>query len=524
MAPKPPSSSLPHPKTTTSIDNSLKRPPLKPYNLNTITTTPLSKKPKNYPISNQGKENDIYVSQELETGSVLSLDSIPSSIDFTQHVVCNKENNFRDVRSNKFYSNSSIDARLIKCRDDIEFDEARLSECRDIIQFDEAEADKFYLTNSIEAGLIKSRDTIEFDEEEDDVCYKDHCFRDLKADKFYSNNSIEARLIKNRDNVKFDEEKDCVCNKENDSGDGRNNNSIEARLIKSRDNVGFDELDLLLNLCGEEGAEKGFGYQSVCEEERDNGSVCAVCCPLCGVDISDLCDEDRQVHTNDCLDKAEGFNEGIDPNDGTASPSDPQVVDASPVGPPKGSVNLTPVLDWLRNLGLSKYEDIFVREEIDWESLQWLTEEDLRNIGLTALGPRMKIVHALHELRRDHDRSLEKQTDNSVKEIQGNDIQSKTKLITDFFHGSAAATPTIRTTNTGQTGVTNSPSVRTSKKNVNKKPSKSRKNRDIPPWCSIPGAPFRVDAFKYLTRECSHWFLTHFHMDRKSKFIFFLTS
>ena len=33
------------------------------------------------------------------------------------------------------------------------------------------------------------------------------------------------------------------------------------------------------------------------------------------------------------------------------------------------------VIQWLRNLGLSKYEEIFIREEVDWETLQWLTEE-----------------------------------------------------------------------------------------------------------------------------------------------------
>lgn len=33
------------------------------------------------------------------------------------------------------------------------------------------------------------------------------------------------------------------------------------------------------------------------------------------------------------------------------------------------------VLKWLQGLGLSKYEDIFVREEIDWDTLKWLTDE-----------------------------------------------------------------------------------------------------------------------------------------------------
>ena len=38
-------------------------------------------------------------------------------------------------------------------------------------------------------------------------------------------------------------------------------------------------------------------------------------------------------------------------------------------------VDVSPVLEWLRNLGLAKYEEIFVQEEIDWDTLQGLTEE-----------------------------------------------------------------------------------------------------------------------------------------------------
>lgn len=38
-------------------------------------------------------------------------------------------------------------------------------------------------------------------------------------------------------------------------------------------------------------------------------------------------------------------------------------------------VDVTPVLEWLRSLDLSRYGDAFAREEIDWDTLQWLTEE-----------------------------------------------------------------------------------------------------------------------------------------------------
>lgn len=51
------------------------------------------------------------------------------------------------------------------------------------------------------------------------------------------------------------------------------------------------------------------------------------------------------------------------------------VLDGSPVQSPRQAVDMSSVLEWLRSLGLAKYEEVFVREEIDWDSLQWLTEE-----------------------------------------------------------------------------------------------------------------------------------------------------
>lgn len=50
-----------------------------------------------------------------------------------------------------------------------------------------------------------------------------------------------------------------------------------------------------------------------------------------------------------------------------------QVLNDSPC--PKEVVHMSPVVEWLRNLGLAKYEEIFVREEIDWDTLKSLTEE-----------------------------------------------------------------------------------------------------------------------------------------------------
>lgn len=44
-------------------------------------------------------------------------------------------------------------------------------------------------------------------------------------------------------------------------------------------------------------------------------------------------------------------------------------------GSPRQIGDASYVLQWLRSLGLSKYEEAFVKEEIDWETLHWLTEE-----------------------------------------------------------------------------------------------------------------------------------------------------
>ncbi|KAL5074498.1 hypothetical protein RYX36_013482 [Vicia faba] len=273
------------------------------------------------------------------------------------------------------------------------------------------------------------------------------------------------------------------------------NNSLESKLVVSRTKT-FDY--------GESGSKGNSRYEY-------DGSVD---CPLCGDDISNLTEEERNLHTNHCLDKT---------GEDVALPSDEVGAQFGP--------KVSPVVDWIRDLGLAKYEEVFVREEVDWDTLQWLTEEDLLNMGISALGPRKKIVHALSELRRgvapsnenqensgveprrirnqnvrlQHDKS-ERKVDSTVKPVAN-------KLITEYFPGfstnekKVTAPPPVE-----QQEVKNSGSV-SGRKRKAKNMSTSTKTRDVPKWCAIQGTPFRVDAFKYLRGDCSYWFLTHFHMD-----------
>lgn len=62
-------------------------------------------------------------------------------------------------------------------------------------------------------------------------------------------------------------------------------------------------------------------------------------------------------------------------DDAGASQCPGQVFDGSPLKPVTTDVDVSPVVDWLRNLGLGKYEENFVRQEIDWDALLTLEEE-----------------------------------------------------------------------------------------------------------------------------------------------------
>src|SRR3974377_582029 len=59
------------------------------------------------------------------------------------------------------------------------------------------------------------------------------------------------------------------------------------------------------------------------------------------------------------------------------------------------------VVVWLRSLGLGKYEAAFRENEIDETVLASLTHENLKELGVTALGHRLKLLDAIGALRAD---------------------------------------------------------------------------------------------------------------------------
>jgi class 3 adenylate cyclase len=56
---------------------------------------------------------------------------------------------------------------------------------------------------------------------------------------------------------------------------------------------------------------------------------------------------------------------------------------------------------WLRSLGLERYEAAFRENEIDETVLPSLTHETLKELGVSAVGPRLKLLDAIAALKTD---------------------------------------------------------------------------------------------------------------------------
>jgi len=50
---------------------------------------------------------------------------------------------------------------------------------------------------------------------------------------------------------------------------------------------------------------------------------------------------------------------------------------------------------WLRGLGLQQYESVFCDKDIDGAVLPSLTAEDLKDLGITSVGHRRRLLGAI---------------------------------------------------------------------------------------------------------------------------------
>ncbi len=83
---------------------------------------------------------------------------------------------------------------------------------------------------------------------------------------------------------------------------------------------------------------------------------------------------------------------------------------------------------WLEGLGLGRYADAFGENEIDLDALPYITEDDLKDIGV-ALGARRKLLAAIAELEP----ATEQSSEDEVAGDRPSGVEAERRQLTVMF-------------------------------------------------------------------------------------------
>jgi class 3 adenylate cyclase len=86
---------------------------------------------------------------------------------------------------------------------------------------------------------------------------------------------------------------------------------------------------------------------------------------------------------------------------------------------------------WLRRLGLERYEEAFRENEIDSAVLPSLTAEDLKDLGVSIIGHRRKLLDAIAAFR-DESRNTPPTDELPVRERTANDTAERRQVTVMF--------------------------------------------------------------------------------------------
>ena len=59
------------------------------------------------------------------------------------------------------------------------------------------------------------------------------------------------------------------------------------------------------------------------------------------------------------------------------------------------------IVEWLQKLGLGQYANRFAENDVNFGILPYLTDQDLKELGITSLGHRRRLLLAIAELHGD---------------------------------------------------------------------------------------------------------------------------
>lgn len=94
------------------------------------------------------------------------------------------------------------------------------------------------------------------------------------------------------------------------------------------------------------------------------------------------------------------------------------------------------VVQWLQKIGFEKYLNSFLENNIDQDVLLELTDSDLKELGVSALGDRKKILNAISNLKTDDSRKTSKLADpieTAVKQNQSTQNKGERRQLTVMF-------------------------------------------------------------------------------------------
>ena len=91
------------------------------------------------------------------------------------------------------------------------------------------------------------------------------------------------------------------------------------------------------------------------------------------------------------------------------------------------------VVVWLRTLGLGRYEAAFRDNEIDETVLPNLTAEDLKDLGVSVVGHRRKLLDAIAALRTDADATPSSGAATRAPTVVSPEDRAERRLVTVMF-------------------------------------------------------------------------------------------
>ncbi|MEM7042523.1 MAG: AAA family ATPase [Pseudomonadota bacterium] len=91
------------------------------------------------------------------------------------------------------------------------------------------------------------------------------------------------------------------------------------------------------------------------------------------------------------------------------------------------------ILAWLRELGLQRYERMFLEHEVDAVILPKLTAEDLKDLGITAVGHRRKLLEAIAALAEQAQIENESQAQSAESVSKAKATEAERRQLTVMF-------------------------------------------------------------------------------------------